>query len=62
MPDTNAVHRAAAEGFARGTEAYERGRPGYSPQALSWLAAQLDRMERPGGPVCSIVSGPPDHV
>lgn len=41
MSDANAVHEAAAEGFARGAKAYERGRPGYSPQAVSWLAAQL---------------------
>jgi ubiquinone/menaquinone biosynthesis C-methylase UbiE len=41
MSDTDAVHEAAAEGFARGAGAYERGRPGYSPQAVSWLAAQL---------------------
>jgi len=37
----NAVHEAAAEGFARGAGAYERGRPSYTPEAVSWLAEQL---------------------
>ena len=31
------VHRAAATGFARSAEAYEAGRPGYSPAALEPL-------------------------
>lgn len=41
MSDTNVVHEAAAKGFARGAGTYERGRPGYSPQTVSWLAVQL---------------------
>lgn len=32
------VHRAAAEGFARSVDAYERGRPGYPDEALAPLA------------------------
>jgi SAM-dependent methyltransferase len=35
------IHRAAARGFARATEAYERGRPGYPPTAVSFLCAEL---------------------
>jgi SAM-dependent methyltransferase len=37
----DAVHEAAAEGFARGAGAYERGRPSYPPEAVSWLVEQL---------------------
>lgn len=41
------VHRAAATGFARSVEAYERGRPDYPPEALEHLARELDlRSER----------------
>jgi SAM-dependent methyltransferase len=32
------IHRAAATGFARSVAAYERGRPGYPPQAVDALA------------------------
>ena len=30
------VHRAAATGFARSVEAYERGRPEYPPEAIAY--------------------------
>ena len=36
------VHRAAATGFARGVEAYERARPEYPPEAIAYLARELD--------------------
>ena len=36
-----ALHPAAAAGFARGARAYERGRPGYPEEALSWLTGRL---------------------
>ena len=36
------VHRAAATGFARGVEAYERARPEYRPEAIAYLARELD--------------------
>jgi SAM-dependent methyltransferase len=36
------VHRAAATGFARGVEAYERGRPDYPPAAIAYLQRELD--------------------
>jgi SAM-dependent methyltransferase len=36
------VHRSAAIGFARGVEAYERARPDYPPEAIAYLARELD--------------------
>jgi ubiquinone/menaquinone biosynthesis C-methylase UbiE len=51
----DAVHEAAAEGFARGAGAYERGRPGYSPEALSWLVEQLGLA--PGASVLDLAAG-----
>jgi SAM-dependent methyltransferase len=36
------VHRAAATGFARSVEAYERARPEYPPEAIAFLARELD--------------------
>ena len=35
------IHRAAAEGFARSADAYERGRPGYPAAAVSHLVDRL---------------------
>ncbi len=35
------VHPFAARGFEDVAEAYERGRPGYAPEAVAWLAARL---------------------
>jgi ubiquinone/menaquinone biosynthesis C-methylase UbiE len=35
------IHHAAAEGFERGAADYERGRPGYDPAAITWLASTL---------------------
>jgi SAM-dependent methyltransferase len=51
----NAVHEAGAEGFARGAGAYERGRPSYPPEAVSWLAGQL-RLG-PGARVLDLAAG-----
>lgn len=36
------VHPAAATGFARSVEAYERARPEYPADAIAWLARELD--------------------
>jgi SAM-dependent methyltransferase len=36
------IHHAAATGFARSVEAYERGRPGYPPAALEPLGLSPD--------------------
>lgn len=35
------IHTAAATGFERSTEAYERGRPDYPPAAVEWLSDRL---------------------
>lgn len=35
------IHRTAARGFGRGAGDYERGRPGYAPEAIDWLVEQL---------------------
>jgi SAM-dependent methyltransferase len=35
------IHPTAAEGFARSAHAYERGRPGYPPEAIALLASRL---------------------
>jgi SAM-dependent methyltransferase len=49
------VHRAAATGFARGVEAYERARPDYPPEAIAYLARELDL--RPGRTVVDLAAG-----
>jgi SAM-dependent methyltransferase len=55
-PDApNVVHTAAARGFARGAGAYERGRPSYPPEALSWLTEQLGIT--PGARVLDLAAG-----
>jgi SAM-dependent methyltransferase len=46
------IHPAAATGFARAAEAYERGRPGYPDAAIDWLAGFLG-----GGPVVDLAAG-----
>jgi SAM-dependent methyltransferase len=46
------VHRAAAVGFARSAEAYERGRPGYPDAAVDCLVAAL-----PGTAVVDLAAG-----
>jgi SAM-dependent methyltransferase len=47
------IHRAAAEGFARSAEAYERGRPRYPPEAVALLVARLPA----GGRVLDLAAG-----
>ena len=49
------VHRAAATGFARGVEAYDRGRPDYPPEALAYLQRELDL--RRGRTVVDLAAG-----
>ncbi len=51
----NAVHEAAAEGFASGAGAYERGRPSYPPEAVSWLTEELGLA--PGRRVLDLAAG-----
>jgi SAM-dependent methyltransferase len=43
------IHRAAAEGFSRSAEAYERGRPGYPAEALELFLAPLRSGAGPPG-------------
>jgi SAM-dependent methyltransferase len=49
------VHRAAATGFARSVEAYERARPEYPDEAIAWIAGELDL--RPGRTVVDLAAG-----
>jgi SAM-dependent methyltransferase len=49
------VHPSAATGFARSVEAYERARPEYPPEAIAWLAQELDL--RPGRTVIDLAAG-----
>lgn len=46
MSERQSVHRAAAEGFARGAETYARGRPNFPPEVRVWLRDELHL--RPG--------------
>lgn len=36
-----AIHESAAKGFSAGADAYERGRPAYSPEAIAKLVLEL---------------------
>jgi SAM-dependent methyltransferase len=49
------VHAAAANGFARAADAYERGRPDYPAGAVAWLAERLGL--RPGRTVVDLAAG-----
>jgi SAM-dependent methyltransferase len=49
------VHPSAATGFARSVDAYERARPEYPPEAIAWLAHELDL--RPGRTVVDLAAG-----
>jgi MOSC domain-containing protein YiiM/SAM-dependent methyltransferase len=40
-PSAMAIHESAAKGFAAGADAYERGRPEYSPEAVEALVREL---------------------
>src|SRR5262245_59341370 len=43
---SNAVHPFAAEGFARGADAYVRGRPDFPPAVREWLRDDLRLSDR----------------
>jgi SAM-dependent methyltransferase len=49
------VHPAAATGFARSVEAYERARPDYPPEAIDYLRRELDLRE--GRTVVDLAAG-----
>jgi SAM-dependent methyltransferase len=50
-----AVHEAAAVGFARSAEAYDRARPEYPPEAIAWLAGRIGL--RAGRTVLDLAAG-----
>jgi SAM-dependent methyltransferase len=49
------IHESAARGFAAGTDAYERGRPEYSPEAIAALVREL--RIGPGSRVLDLAAG-----
>ncbi len=49
------IRGEASRGFGQGAAAYERGRPGYPPEAVQWLVAEL-RLE-PGRTVLDVGAG-----
>jgi len=49
------IHESAAKGFAAGAEAYERGRPEYSPDAIAALVRKLEI--GPGARVLDLAAG-----
>jgi ubiquinone/menaquinone biosynthesis C-methylase UbiE len=49
------LHPTAAQGFSRSADAYERGRPAYSPAAIDFLAARLGL--GPGARVVDLAAG-----
>jgi ubiquinone/menaquinone biosynthesis C-methylase UbiE len=49
------VHDAAARGFARSADAYDRARPDYPPAAIDWLAARIGL--GPGRTVVDLAAG-----
>jgi ubiquinone/menaquinone biosynthesis C-methylase UbiE len=49
------VHDAAARGFSRSADAYDRARPDYPPEAIAWLAERLGL--RPGRTVVDLAAG-----
>lgn len=52
---TNAIHDAAARGFAAGADAYERSRPDYPPEAVATVVDRLGL--RPGRTVLELGAG-----
>ena len=49
------IHESAAKGFSAGADAYERGRPAYSPEAIAKLVEEL--RIGPGGRVLDLAAG-----
>lgn len=49
------IHHEAGRGFQQGAEAYERGRPGYPPEAVEWLQRELAL--GPGRTVLDVAAG-----
>ena len=55
MSDGPPPRRKAAEAFGGAADAYERGRPGYSEQAVTWLLREL--AIEPGTVVADVAAG-----
>lgn len=49
------IPEEAARGFQQGADAYERGRPGYAPEAVRWLCRELAL--GPGRTVLDVAAG-----
>lgn len=49
------INDIAAKGFSSAADVYERGRPGYAPEAVAWLVDRLDL--RPGRVVLDLAAG-----
>ena len=49
------IHESAAKGFAAGADAYERGRPSYSPEAIAHIVREL--RIGPGKTVLDLAAG-----
>jgi MOSC domain-containing protein YiiM/SAM-dependent methyltransferase len=49
------IHESAAKGFAAGADAYERGRPAYSPEAIAHMVRELGF--GPGSRVLDLAAG-----
>jgi SAM-dependent methyltransferase len=49
------IHETARTGFGRASDAYERSRPGYPPEAIAWLAESLGLAE--GRTVVDLAAG-----
>jgi len=48
LPDASSVHPAAAVGFERAAQAYERGRPSFPHDAVDFVSETLGLAARPG--------------
>lgn len=55
MDQPTSIHRSAAQGFQAGAEAYERGRPEYSHEAVERLAKEL--LIIPGSRILDLAAG-----
>ncbi len=51
----SSIPEEAARGFQQGADAYERGRPGYAPEAVQWLCRELAL--GPGRTVLDVAAG-----
>jgi SAM-dependent methyltransferase len=55
QPRSSVVHPVAARGFGDSPERYDRGRPGYPPEAVEWLVTHLQA--GPGRVVADLGAG-----